>query len=97
VSLTAHERETVITFSDGDNTAYIYTAMRTVITKLKKNPAAKLVEKGVHNGSVWARFELPANLVSFRSVRVRRELTDAQRQELADRLRGIRQEAVSAV
>lgn len=95
MSLTAHERETVITFSDGDNTAYIYAAMRTVITKLKKNPAAKLVEEGVHGGSVWARFELPANLVSFRSVR--RELTDAQRQELADRLRGIRQEAVSAV
>jgi hypothetical protein len=53
--------------------AYIYTAQRPIITKLKKNPAATLVEEGTFEGTVWARFELPASLVSFRSTRVKVE------------------------
>jgi hypothetical protein len=72
VSLTPLERETVITMSDGDDTAHVYTAQRPVITKLKKNPAARLLEEGTHDGSKWARFELPKALISFRSVRVKR-------------------------
>jgi hypothetical protein len=44
MSLTAPERETVITFSDADDTATVHTHQRRIITKLKNNPAAELVE-----------------------------------------------------
>jgi hypothetical protein len=79
VSLTAPDRETIISFSDAQDAAFIYTAQRTIITKLRKNVAAKLVEEGEHEGSVWARFKLPAALASFRSSTVRRELSEEQR------------------
>jgi hypothetical protein len=69
VSLTAPERETIITFNDEDDTAEVWTAQRPWITKLKKNPAAILVEEGKHEGSAWARFTLPKELVSLRSKR----------------------------
>jgi hypothetical protein len=59
MSLTAPERETVITFNDEDDTALIYTAQRPTITKLRKNPSAKLIEEGTFDGSAWARFEIP--------------------------------------
>ena len=70
MTLTADERETVINLNDAEAVAYIYTAQRPVITKLKKNPAATLIEEGTHEGSVSARFELPAALLTFRSGRV---------------------------
>jgi hypothetical protein len=90
MSLTAPERETVINFSDHEDVAYIYSAQRTVITKLKANPAAVLVEEGVFEGSAWARFTLPASLVSFRTTRIKRELSDGQREALAARMRDMR-------
>jgi hypothetical protein len=43
VSLTAPERETVITFSDDGETATIHTHQRRIITKLLNNPAATKV------------------------------------------------------
>ena len=43
MSLTAPERETVITFSDADDTATIHTHQRRIITKLNNNPAATKV------------------------------------------------------
>ena len=57
--LTAFERESVVSFNDGEQTASVYTAQRRIITKLKKNPAATLVEEGKHDGSAWARFRYP--------------------------------------
>jgi hypothetical protein len=87
MSLTDVERETIVSMNDGDSVAYVYTAQRRMITKLKNNPAAVLVEEGTHDGSVWARFTIPAELVSFRSVRVRRELTDEQRLALSEVMR----------
>jgi hypothetical protein len=72
VSLTAPERETVITMTDADGVAEIYTAQRPIITKLKKNPAATLLEEGKFEGPAWARFELPKALISFRSGQVKR-------------------------
>lgn len=90
MSLTAAERETVITMNDEDKVAAIWTAQRPVITKLKKNPSAVLIEEGNFDGSVWARFELPAGLISFRSVKVRRELTEEQRAEASARMKALR-------
>lgn len=87
MALTAHERETIIGFSDGEPTASIWTAQRRIITKLKRNPGATLVEEGVHEGTAWARFTLPAKLVSFRAPRAKRELSAEQRDSLAARLR----------
>jgi hypothetical protein len=69
MSLSAAERDTTITMNDEDTTAEIWTAQRRTITKLKKNRAATLLEEGVHDGSVWARFELPKEFVSFRSIK----------------------------
>jgi hypothetical protein len=67
--LTAPERETTICLNDEDDTAHVWTAQRPVIRKLKKNPAATLLEEGEHDGSPWAAFKLPDNLVCFRSPR----------------------------
>jgi hypothetical protein len=44
MSLTAPERETVITFSDEDDTATAHTHQRRIITKLRNNPAATELE-----------------------------------------------------
>jgi hypothetical protein len=85
MSLTAPERETIITFSDADDTATIHTHQRRVITKLKNNPAAEQVEDISFEGSPGAVFELPAQLISFRSGR--RRLTEAQRQAAVANLR----------
>jgi hypothetical protein len=81
------ERETVVNFNDDEQTACVYSAQRKIITKLKKNPAAVLVEEGVHDGSAWARFEIPKELISFRSKTVKLELTEEERQRKAERLR----------
>jgi hypothetical protein len=96
VSLTATERETIVTLNDEDETAHVYTAQRSWITKLKRNPAATLLEEGTHDGSAWARFELPKGLVSFRSTRVKRELTEEQREELRERMAKAREARVAA-
>jgi hypothetical protein len=79
MSLTAPERETIIRFNDEDEVANVWTAQRPVITKLKRNPAATLLDEGNHDGSVWAEFELPKSLISFRSARVKRQLTEEQK------------------
>jgi hypothetical protein len=88
-SLNAAERETIITMNDEDDTADIWTAQRPIITKLKKNPAATLVEEGKQGSTVWARFTLPAGLISFRSTRVRRDLSEKQRAELSARMKAM--------
>ena len=84
MALTRDERETIVNMNDGEDIAYVYTAQRRIITLLKKNPSATLVEEGTFEGSVWARFTMPARLVSFRAgVR----LTEEQRQARAANLR----------
>ena len=98
MSLTPPERETIVSMTDADDVARIWTAQRTIITKLPANPAATLIEEGTHDGTAWARFEIPAALLTFRTRR--REMTDDQRSAAADRLRqnlAARQEASSSV
>jgi hypothetical protein len=85
VSLTAPERETVITFSDADDTATIHTHQRRIITKLKNNPAATEVEDISFDGTAGAVFELPAELIGFRSGR--RKLSPEQAKAAAANLR----------
>jgi hypothetical protein len=69
VSLTAPERETVITFSDADETATVHTHQRRIITKLANNPAAKQIEDLTFDGTAGAVFEIPVWAISFRSKR----------------------------
>jgi hypothetical protein len=85
VSLTAPERETVITTSDADDHIRIWTAQRPMITKLKANPAATLVDEGWYGTSAWAEFHVPAGLLTVRSGK--RKMTDAQREAAAARMR----------
>ena len=67
MSLTAPERETVITFSDEDDTATIHTHQRRIITKLKNNPAASQLADISFDGTAGAVFELPVWAISFLS------------------------------
>lgn len=85
-SLTAPERETVINFSDEEDLAYIWTAQRRVITKLKANPSAELVTEGTIGTSPFAEFRLPARLVSFRTRTTKRTMTIEQRRAASERL-----------
>jgi hypothetical protein len=78
VGLTAQERETVITLNDADGTAEVFTHQRSLITKLKKNEAAILIEEGVFETTRWARFEIPKNLVTFRAKRRKATPTSGQ-------------------
>jgi hypothetical protein len=91
LSLTAPERETVITFSDDDHTATIHTHQRRIITKLRNNPAATEIEDLSFDGTAGAVFEIPADLVSFRSGR--RKLTPEQARAAAANLERARQAA----
>jgi hypothetical protein len=65
LSLTAPERETVITFSDEDDIATIHTHQRRIITKLRNNPAATEVDDPTFEGSAGAVFEIPVWAISF--------------------------------
>lgn len=67
MSFTAPERETVIRLNDEEEFATVYSAQPAVITRLKKNPAARLVDEGRVGRSRWAEFQLPKAFVSFRS------------------------------
>jgi hypothetical protein len=94
VSLTAPERETVITFSDEDDTATIHTHQRRIITKLKNNPAANQIEDISFDGTAGAIFEMPADLISFRNKkRQGRELSTAERAERVRQLHRARAKA----
>ena len=77
-SLSAIERETIITFNDEEQLAHVWTAQRPRITQLKKNPSARLLEEGTHGRSAWAIFEIPKELVSFRSRRRKATKTSGQ-------------------
>lgn len=67
MSLTAQERETVINMNDEENTALITTYQRPLITKLRKNPAAKLIKELSFDKSMGAVFEIPAAFITFRT------------------------------
>jgi hypothetical protein len=83
MSLTPYERETIISYSDGDDRAHVYTEQRTVINRLKKLSGVILEGEGERCGSPWARFRLPASYVKFRAPR---RLSDTHRAQLAGNL-----------
>jgi hypothetical protein len=87
-NLTAPERETVITLNDEDATVHIWTAQRTVITALRKREAFTEVGSGTHGSSPWAAFTIPVDQWSpATGVKRSRNLSDEQREALAERMR----------
>jgi hypothetical protein len=62
MSLTKAERETIVAMDDAGDIAHVYTAQPRILGRLRNNPAAVLVEEGVHEGTKWARFELRPGL-----------------------------------
>jgi hypothetical protein len=86
--LTPPERETVVTMNDEDDHMVIWTAQRPMITRLKANPDATLVDEGFHGTSAWACFHAPKNLLT---VRRRRVLTSEQRDAAIERGRRLAQ------
>lgn len=96
VAMTRQEQETIISFNAAEDTAELYTADPVYIRKLdkltEKNPEQfKLgcVEK-CQGEIVAKRYIFPKRFISIRSKDVKRELSEEQRRELAERLKGIR-------
>lgn len=72
---------------DGADIAKISTHQRTIYTKLKNNPAAKLVEDISCGKTVGGMFEIDAALISFRTRRMTHVLTPKQKAEQSARAR----------
>jgi hypothetical protein len=88
MSLTAAERETVITVSDADTRVHIWTAQRTAIARMRRHPGFTEVRSGTTEGSVFAEFTIEAALwnPATGAKRRGRTMTDAQRTVNAERL-----------
>lgn len=87
MSLTAPERETVITATDEDPVVKIYTIQRKYITALKKKCPEYLHKEGMYGTTSWAEFHLPADKWSPASgVKRTRTMTDEQRRAVGERL-----------
>ncbi|MGL4283789.1 hypothetical protein [Eubacterium aggregans] len=91
-NLTDAERETVINFDREGDMASLYTADRTVMTKLDKLcKQAQENYKLVREDAGFSKtYEFPKDLITFRSRKRKLDLTDEQRIELQQRGRAIR-------
>ncbi len=93
-----YEQETTISFSRDEDFADIYTSDTTMMTKYDKFVANKDLpdwecKKEIYDcdGNLCAKiYRTKKKLISARSAITKRELTDEQKQEMADRLRTIR-------
>lgn len=96
MSLTRYEQEVSINLNAAEDTADLYTANPVWIRRMDKlveaNPEQfKVVETGRCNGEIISKtYRFPKRFVYIRGKDITRELTDEQRQEMAERLRRIR-------
>jgi hypothetical protein len=81
------DRETNIQWNHDDQTARIYTCDERMITRFRKNPVAKLVEKHLDQHGQITGMEFDVPVWAVRIARTRRTLTEGQRTALAARLR----------
>lgn len=94
-TVSLEEQETIINFSRTDTGAEIFTTDRTMMTKLDKlceeSPEFWKCKRVDHflDGSLANKVYTVADksLVSFRSKKIKRELTDEQKAEIAERFR----------
>lgn len=87
-SLTAAERETVITTDDASDTVMIWTAQRRHINRMRSKDAFTETGSGHYGSSEWATFTIAADdwNPATGAKRRRKPLTDEQRAELTERL-----------
>lgn len=93
------EQETIIQFSRDEDFATIWTSDTTVMTKLDKHSDTyDLIDVGKHsNGSILSKtYKCDKKLVSFRSKRTRREMTDEQKEVLRERMSTIQRKRKEA-
>lgn len=84
--LSAIEQETVITIDRETRCARIYTSDTRFINKLDKLYERKKVHRNA-DGITAVEYEVPEKYISFRKGIVRQQLTDEQRQKVAERLK----------
>lgn len=102
-NLSKHEQEVVINFNAGEDTADLYTANPVWIRKMDKlkdqNPEQfKLIRVDKYQGEIVAkRYIFPKRFISIRSGDVKRELTNEQRQQAAERMKQIREKATKSI
>lgn len=88
-SLTAEERETIVSWNDEDKKIFIYSSKQPMIRRLKQNPLFELIEE--ENDSkyvvnpVCIRGYLPKNAITIKK-KIRR-LSEEQKAVLAERLK----------
>ena len=91
-SLSAEERETIILFNDSSNECQIYTCSRPIMTKLDK-----LCEKSAKNYKLVKQdeysktYKTDKRLISFRTERASRVMTDEQKEAVTRRLLNYKQ------
>lgn len=93
------EQEIVINSVRDQDYIDVYTSDNMYLTKLKKLVAANPKEWKLfdvyegRDGINGVRFRAPKNLLSFRGKAVERDLTEEQKQAIADRLKEARQKS----
>lgn len=94
-SLSRTEQEVVIGFNAAEDTAELYTAdpvwMRKLDKLVEQNPEQfKEGRQETYQGKVIAkRYTFPKRFITVRSKDVKRELTEEQRMELSNRMKGL--------
>lgn len=90
MSLIADEREVIVRWSDEDDICIVFTASRPTMTVLDKLVAKfpdtyKLI-RAEQDGSAKTYEIADKDLITFRSPRSKKELTEEERKVIADRL-----------
>ena len=94
MSLSIEEQETHINFNRDDERAIVYTSDITMMTKLNKlvelpDTEWKLESVArLKNGEIAGKtYSCPVNFISFRKKKVERVYSEAEKKEIAERLR----------
>lgn len=89
MALSTEEQETVIRFDRNGDVAHIYTSDSTIMTKLDKI-YTRVNEHKSDGETVAVDYDVDKKLVSFRSKRMKRNLTDEQRKAISERMKRAR-------
>lgn len=95
-SIPPQEQETTINFSRTDDTCIVWTSDKTVMTKLDRlcdtSDNYEVIKVGKVDGTIVDKeYQIKdKSLISFRSAKVKMNLTEEQRREKAERLSRIR-------
>lgn len=82
------EQETIVTGTNAQDTLTIWSSVRRHITVMRKHPNFTEVENGFEGTSEWAEFTIPwRDWNPASGGRRPRNLTDEEREELAERAR----------